>query len=112
MHELSLCEAIAHKVRQRAGGRPVSVVVIRVGHLRQVVPDAMEFSWMMLTDGTGLDGCRLEIEQVPATVDCGECGAESTLSAPILSCGSCGSTNVKLMTGEELMVVSLEIAEV
>ncbi len=112
MHELSLCEAIAHKVRERANGRPVTEVVIRVGHLRQVVPDAMEFSWMMLTDGTGLEGCRLKIEQIPATVACGECRDETRLTAPILSCGSCGSTNVKLMTGEELMVVSLEIVEV
>ena len=111
MHELSLCEAIARKAGERAGGRPVCRVVIRVGHLRQVVPDAMEFSWMMLTDGTGLDGCRLEIEQVPATVDCRACGAKTTLAAPILSCGSCDSSNVKLVTGEELMVVSLEIAE-
>lgn len=112
MHEMSICEAITVKVRQRAAGRPVARVVIRVGHFRQVVPDALEFCWTILTDATGLEGCKLDIEQVEATVVCGECAAETTLDVPILMCGSCGSNNVKLVTGEELMVVSLEMTEV
>ena len=112
MHELSLCQAIAAKVAERAEGRPVSQVVIRVGHFRQVVPDAMEFCWTMLTEPSDLSGCKLTIEQVPATVECSDCGAETTLDLPILTCGGCGSTKVKLMTGEELMVVCLQLAEV
>ncbi|MGH3539605.1 MAG: hydrogenase maturation nickel metallochaperone HypA [Pseudonocardiaceae bacterium] len=112
MHELSIAEAIAHKVRERAGGRSVSAVAIRVGHFRQAVPDALQFCWTMVTDGTGLEGCRLEIEQVPATVRCLDCDTVTTLDVPILVCGSCGESNVTLLTGEEFMVVSLEILEV
>ncbi|MGB6225418.1 MAG: hydrogenase maturation nickel metallochaperone HypA [Pseudonocardiaceae bacterium] len=112
MHELSIAEAIAHKVRERAGGRSVSAVAIRVGHFRQIVPDALEFCWTMVTDATGLEGCRLEIEQVPATVRCGDCDVVTTLDVPILVCGSCEGSNVTLLTGQEFMVVSLEILEV
>ncbi len=112
MHELSIAEAIAHKVRERAAGRSVSAVLIRVGHFRQVVPDALDFSWTMVTDATGLEGCRLEIEQIPATVTCHDCDAVTTLDMPILMCGSCGESNVTLLTGEEFMIVSLDIAEV
>ena len=43
---------------------------MRIGHLRQVVPDAMQFSWQVLTDGTELAGCELAIEHVPAAVEC------------------------------------------
>lgn len=112
MHELSIAEAIAHKVSERADGRPVSAVAIRVGHFRQVVPDALEFCWTMVTDATGLQGCRLEIEQVPATVHCQDCDATTTLDVPILVCGSCEGSNVILRTGQEFVVVSLEILEV
>lgn len=112
VHELSIAEAIAHKVRERAGGRRVSAVAIRIGHFRQAVPDALEFCWTMVTDATGLEGCRLEIEQVPATVSCPDCDTVTTLDVPILVCGSCGESNVTLLTGEEFMVVSLEILEV
>ncbi|MDQ1442921.1 MAG: hydrogenase nickel incorporation protein HypA/HybF [Acidimicrobiaceae bacterium] len=112
MHELSIAEAIANKVRERAAGRAVGAVAIQVGHFRQIVPDALEFCWTMVTDATGLEGCRLEIEQIPATVGCQDCDAVSTLDVPILMCLSCESTNVTLLTGQEFMVVSLEILEV
>jgi hydrogenase nickel incorporation protein HypA/HybF len=90
----------------------VARVAIQVGHFRQVVPDALEFCWTILTDATGLEGCQLDIEQVAATVVCDECASVTTLDVPILTCEACGSNNVKLVTGEELMVVSLEMAEV
>lgn len=112
MHELSIAESIAQKVNERAAGRSVSAVAIRVGHFRQVVPDALEFCWTMVTDGTGLEGCRLEIEQVPATVSCQDCDATSTLDIPLLVCGSCGGSRVTLLTGEEFVLVSLDIVEV
>lgn len=112
MHELSIAEAIAHKVQERAKGRPVVAVAIQVGHFRQIVPDALDFCWTMVTDATGLEGCRLEIEQIPATVSCQDCESISTLDVPILMCESCGGTNVTLLTGQEFMVVSLEILEV
>ncbi len=112
MHELSLGEAIAATAVKHAGDRAVSRVVVRIGHFRQVVPDALSFCWTMLTDGTDLEGCALEIEQVPAVVRCGACGAESTLDVPILMCRGCHSDDVTLVTGEEFQVVALELAEV
>lgn len=112
MHELSIAQAIAQKARERAGCRPVTAVAIRIGHLRQVVPDALEFSWTMITEAGDLQGCRLEIEQVPATVYCPDCDTTTTLDYPILLCGSCDQAHVTLMTGEEFMVVSLELSEV
>ncbi len=111
MHELSIAEAIADKVTDHAAGRPVASVAIRVGHFRQVVPDALDFSWSMVTQGTELDGCRLEMEHVPATVSCQDCEATTTLELPILLCGSCEGSNVNLLTGEEFVVVSLELLE-
>ncbi len=112
MHELSLCEAIAEKVVMRATGRPIARVVVQVGHLRQVVPDALAFCWTMITDGTELDGSQMQIDQVPAVIVCDDCGTETTISLPILVCGSCESRSVTLISGEELMLVSLELAEV
>ena len=86
-------------------------VLVRIGHLRQVVPDALTFSWQMLTAGTDLDGSVLEIESVPATVSCSACGAETTLDMPIVACGQCYSRDVTLLTGEEFAVVSLELTD-
>jgi hydrogenase nickel incorporation protein HypA/HybF len=110
MHELAICEAIAAKVVARADGRPVSRVTVRIGHLRQVVPDALSFSWELLTSTTPLDGAELEIEHVPATVECRACGETTTLATPALACAACGAIDVEVRTGDELLLVSLEIA--
>lgn len=112
MHELSLCEAIAATVVKHAGGRAAAGVVVRVGYLRQVVPDALSFCWAMLTEGTDLDGCGLEIEQVPAVIRCAGCGAETTLDVPLMICAACEGDDVTLLSGEELQVVSLDLSEV
>ncbi len=111
MHEMSLCEAIASSVAKLAEDAPVTSVSIRVGHFRQVVPDALEFCWEMLTEGSNLGGSKLLIEMVPAVVECEACGAETTLDMPILLCGSCESDKVKLISGEELRIDSFDIEE-
>jgi hydrogenase nickel incorporation protein HypA/HybF len=106
-----MCEAIARKVADRAAGRTVTRVVVRIGHLRQVVPEAMAFSWEMLVTATVLDGAELEIEHVPATVWCKACETTTTLEVPMLACGTCGSDDTELRSGDELILVSFETTD-
>jgi hydrogenase nickel incorporation protein HypA/HybF len=111
VHELSMCEAIAQTVADHAGGRSVRSVTVRIGVLRQVVPETLTFCWDMVTRTTALDGAALRVEHVPAVVVCASCGASTTLDAPVLACGSCGDRDVRLRSGDELLVASLEIAQ-
>ena len=60
---------------------------------------------------TELEGSRLEIEHVPAVVMCRDCGTESQLETPALVCRACEGHNVDLVTGDEFLVVALELAE-
>lgn len=112
LHELSLCQAIAESVTRNARGRPVSRVAVQIGHLRQVVPDSLLFSWEMLTSDTDLDGSVLDIEHVPATIECNRCHATTVLDTPLMLCPACSDSDVTVLTGEELLVVSLNLAEV
>jgi hydrogenase nickel incorporation protein HypA/HybF len=110
MHEISLCEAIADTVRQRAAGRAPARVRVRIGYLRQVVPDSLVFNWEMVTAGTDLAGCILDVDYIPAVVACAACGARTTLDLPVLMCGSCDSTDVTLVTGDEFDLASFDVA--
>ena len=110
MHELALCQAIVDTVERHADGRRVEQVDVRIGHFRQVVPDSLQFSWELLTEGTDLAGCRLVIDHVPAVIDCRACGTATTLEVPILVCPSCGGSEVTLVSGEELLVASIDRA--
>lgn len=111
MHELSLCEAIADTVRRNSGGRCPTDVRVRIGYLRQVVPDSLVFNWEMIVAGTDLDGCALHIDHVPATVSCRPCGELTTLAQPVLACASCQSFDVELVTGEEFQLASFDVAK-
>jgi hydrogenase nickel incorporation protein HypA/HybF len=113
MHELSICSAIANAAAKHAEGRPVSQVTVQIGHLRQVVPDALQFSWEVVATTTAdeLTEAHLIVEEVPAVVDCPDCGSRTTLDMPILACGTCGSFDVKLLSGEELRVVSIDLVD-
>ena len=107
MHELSICSAIATTAAKHAEGRSVSQVTVQIGHLRQVVPDALQFSWEVVSSASDLKDAALVIEQVPAVVECTNCGARTTLDLPILVCENCEGSDVKLLSGEELQVVSI-----
>ena len=111
MHELSLAQAIADTVGKHADGAPAERVTVRIGHFRQVVPDSLTFSWQLLTEGGPLEGCELAIEHVPAVVFCADCGAESKLDWPVFHCPACESTDVTLVSGEEFLVVSIDLLE-
>jgi hydrogenase nickel incorporation protein HypA/HybF len=111
MHELSIAESIVAVVERHAEGRPVSRVEVSVGHLRQVVPSALEFAFQLVTQGTALDGAELVLEEVPAVGLCRTCGWESRLDGFPLNCRSCGSADVEIVSGEELQVESLDVEE-
>jgi hydrogenase nickel incorporation protein HypA/HybF len=111
MHELSIADAVLQVVDRHAAGRRVAVVELRVGHLRQVVPDALTFAWELVTEGSCAEGAELLIEQVPATVECRSCGLGTTLEAFPAQCPACGSLDVEVTGGEELLVDSLELEQ-
>ena len=110
MHELSICTAIAKIAYNTAAGRTVERVRVDVGYLRQVVPDTLSHSWEMVVFGTPLDGVPLEVREVPAIIECRRCNGRTTLEDPIFRCSSCGSTETDVISGNELLVTSLDLS--
>jgi hydrogenase nickel incorporation protein HypA/HybF len=111
VHELSLADAVVAIARDHARGRRVSAVDVRIGRLRQVVPDALEFAFELVAAGTEVEGAELRVEHVPVRVCCPRCAAESEAPEFPLACAECGSLDVEVVAGDELLVESLEIEE-
>jgi hydrogenase nickel incorporation protein HypA/HybF len=112
VHELSLAGAIVEIARRHADGRSVARIDVKVGHLRQVVPDALAFAFTLTAEGTELEGAELALEEVPAAGLCRDCGTESDLPGFPLRCGACGGLDLELLRGEELLVDALELEDV
>ncbi|HWC25410.1 MAG TPA: hydrogenase maturation nickel metallochaperone HypA [Solirubrobacteraceae bacterium] len=111
MHELSLASAILAIVDEHADGRRVTQVEVRVGHLRQVVPDALAYSFELVAQGTPAEGAELVLQPVAAQGDCRACGARTRLTRFPLRCGTCGGLEIEIVSGEELCVESLEVID-
>jgi hydrogenase nickel incorporation protein HypA/HybF len=111
MHELSIADAIVRIACTHAGERRIETVEVKVGHLRQVVPDSLAFAFLLVAEGTVAEGAELVLEEVPAAGVCRDCRVESELPSFPLACTACGSLDVELVRGEELLVEALTLTE-
>ncbi len=109
MHELSIADSIVRIACNHAGSRRVTKVEVKIGHLRQVVPSALAFSFELVAAGTVVEGAELAIEDVPVEVLCSSCGQTTRLQGFPLACGECGNLHVEVLRGEEMLVDSLEV---
>jgi hydrogenase nickel incorporation protein HypA/HybF len=109
VHELSISMAIVGVVLDHADGRQVETVRVRVGALRQIVPDSLTFCWSAVSQRPQLESSELEIEVVPGTVECCDCGRRGEVDEPLLRCPHCGSGMVVVLSGEEFLVTSIEV---
>jgi hydrogenase nickel incorporation protein HypA/HybF len=111
VHELALSSAIVATVDKHAAGRRVTLVTLRVGRLRQVVPETLEFYFEFVARGSVCEGARLEQELLEARLRCNPCGTEWSIDVPAFRCPSCGEGDVAVVTGNEFQVESIEVEE-
>jgi hydrogenase nickel incorporation protein HypA/HybF len=112
VHELSLSGAIVNTVVKHAAGRRVAVVTLRVGRLRQVVPETLDFYFGFVARDTVCEGARLEQELVPAVLSCAACAREWEIAFPDFRCPTCGQGGVEVVSGNEFEVESIDVEEV
>lgn len=111
MHEYAIAERVIAVACEHAAGHRVVAVDLRVGHLRQVVPDALAFAFEVASAETPAAGAELRIEPVAPVVRCDRCGVESEARELPLACGGCGGLAVEVLAGEELEVASIEVLD-
>ncbi len=111
MHELSLATGIVETVVKHADGRPVSSVQMRIGTLRQVVPESLDFYFGICSRDTVCEGAELEQELIRARLRCNSCGREWELDQPDFRCPACSESNVEVIGGTEFEVESIEVTD-
>lgn len=111
MHELSLASAVVNTVVKHAGGRRVTSVRLRLGGLRQVVPDSLAFYFGFVAEGTVCEGAVLEQELIAPRLRCEPCAHEWEVDFPLFRCPTCGGGDVTVVGGEEFEVESIDIEE-
>jgi hydrogenase nickel incorporation protein HypA/HybF len=89
----------------------VERVNLKIGKLSAVVPDSLRFCFDIVSKDTPLAGAELAIEETPVVARCKDCDARWTIAEPVFTCQSCASGSLEILSGRELDIVSIEIAE-
>jgi hydrogenase nickel incorporation protein HypA/HybF len=108
VHELGLATAVVSAVQGRARGRQVAKVRLHVGRLHHVHPESFEQSFEVAALGTEAEGALAEVVYEDVKVRCDSCGAECEGEVMPLACPSCGSGELTVVSGDELVLESVE----
>ncbi len=113
MHEAAIAQSLIEELgRLRDEGvfeGRLQSVRLRVGRLTAVVPDYLEFMFQVLCEGTDLEDVRLAMTEVEPRGRCLTCGVESRFDELGFLCTACGSADIELIAGRELLIESLEV---
>lgn len=111
MHEFSIATALVELVGQYApAGSTVRSVRVRAGAMRSIEPMAMQWAWQAATADSPYHDATLELNVLPWTLQCTQCGREWSADEPYEPC-TCGSGDTQPIAGAELQLMSLEVDE-
>ncbi len=112
MHELAICQALMSQVESIAAernARSVLSIVIGMGPLSGVEAQLLQHAYPIASAGTVAEGAELVIENLPVRIECTQCGSETDALPNKLVCKQCGDWRTTLISGDELMLMSVEL---
>lgn len=114
MHELGIAQSIYQTVQQeqqKQGLPTVTRIVVRVGALSDVVPDALLFNFDIIKQDTPLAQAKLTIEEVPVRARCKDCSHRFEVKRFLFVCPRCQSGQVEMLQGQELDIAYFEVED-
>lgn len=114
MHELSIAYEINNIVEQYVKDdrkKFIKAIRIRIGKLQNILPDSLIFCFEAINSSGNSTGPKLEIENVPVTIECRECGSINEVEDYTFNCINCGSTDIQVIAGNELLIKEIELFE-
>ncbi len=115
MHEMSIVQALLEQVqseveRARHAGRVVRLHLV-IGRLSGVHVDSIRFAFELLSPDSIACGAELQIDQPRAALSCQQCQSDQDIDELILICPRCGSNQVTIHGGQQLLLQSIELED-
>lgn len=112
MHEMALTESLVELIEgegRKRGFARVRVVRLEIGALGGVDAEAMRFCFDAVSQGTLVDGARLDINIAPGEGWCLDCAKTVKMYERFGSCPQCGRWHVQVTAGDDLRLKELEV---
>lgn len=107
MHELAIAESMLEAICDRAGRARVTRVILEIGALSGVEPEAIRFCFEVCARGTCAENARLECREVKGLAHCGGCQNEVEVDGLVRAC-PCGSLDLEMLGGDRLLLKAVE----
>jgi hydrogenase nickel incorporation protein HypA/HybF len=115
MHEMGIAmqiiEIASASIPQDVADVRVERVNLKIGKLAAVVPESLRFCFEIASKETLLAGAELHIDEIPVVARCKACQEEWVINEPVFTCVACNSGQIDILSGRELNIESIEIAE-
>lgn len=112
VHELAICQSLLQQVEeiaQERRARTVTRITVSIGPLSGVEANLLSQAFPLAAAGSVARNAELVIETLPVRVKCEQCGAETEARPNRLLCGACGDYHTRLLSGDEMLLASLEL---
>ncbi len=112
MHEFSIVQSILDTVEgyaRQSSASSVKRVVIRAGAISGIEPHLLQIAFDTFKGHTVCSEAALEIIIEPLKVECCSCSKIAENTNPLFRCPFCGSTDVRLLNGEDLILERIEM---
>ena len=111
MHELSVCQALLSQVGEIAraqGAAAVEQITIELGPLCGTEPRLLWNAFSAMRCGVAANA-ELRIEHCPVRIQCLQCEARTETRPNRLVCGRCGGWRTRVIAGDELRLLKVEM---
>ena len=112
MHELAVAQALVEQVDAVINQHQASsaaLIRVRIGPLAGVVPELLASAFPLAAAGSRMEHAQLEFSHAPIKVHCQTCGADTEAAMNRLICGDCGDWHTQILSGDELLLESVEL---
>ncbi len=115
MHEMGIAEQLVKialdAIPEDIENPRVEILNLRIGKLASVVEHSLSFCLEIVTKDTPLENVKLVIEEVPVKIRCLACNKEWEVDTPMFKCPDCEDTEVTMLSGREIEITSMELAD-
>lgn len=112
MHEYSIVQALLEQCESYAKENDavkVTKVVTKIGKLSGVEPHLLKIAFETFKEKTVCDEAEFVMNLQNLVLHCNDCHSESEQSEVRYQCLHCQSTNVSVVDGEEMYLMTLEM---
>jgi hydrogenase nickel insertion protein HypA len=112
MHEYSVVQALLEQIEGIAAeneATKVTKIITKIGVMSGIEAHLLELAFNTFKEKTICDGAEFVMNIQPLVIECLECKETSELDKAHYYCQKCESTNVKVVDGEDMFLMSLEM---